>query len=112
MNLVPNKRTRQLAQIMVRHAHRETGLDAAARWLPEVEPDQVGALIGLLLTNVKVQERQIAPRREDQFTDAERKAGYAAYKKGSRSEWAIECFREYQRLAARRARRRANEREG
>lgn len=113
VNIVPDRNTRHVASLLVGTAVRDTGPDAVVRHLPRVSPDQIPALVGLLLTNIKVTKKSGAPRLEDKFSDAERKAGYAAYKRhGDRSEWAVECFREYQRIQQRKARTRALQRKG
>jgi hypothetical protein len=113
MNLVPDRNTRRVAHLMLGTAMRDSGPDAAMRHIRKIPPEQVPALIGLLLTNAKLNKKAGAPRLEDKFTEAERKAGYAAYKRhGDRSEWAIECFREYQRHQQRKARIRKLERKG
>ena len=113
MNIVADRNTRRIATLMVGTAVRETGPDAVVRHIRQVPPEQLPALVGLLLTNIKVTKKAGAPRLADKFSDAERKAGYAAYKRhGDRSEWAIDCFREYQRVQQRKARLRRLERKG
>lgn len=113
MNVVADRNTRHVASLLVGTAVRETGADAVIRHLRQVDPKQLPALVSLLLTDIKVTKKAGAPRMADRFSDAERKAGYAAYKRhGDRSEWAVECFREYQRIQQRKARLRRLERKG
>ena len=104
MNLVPDKRTRNTLHRLVTTARRETGPDAVARHLSDLPPDQWPALIGLLLTQVNIVTKTGAVRLPDEFTEADRKAGYARYKRGHRDDLTIRQFREYQRHQQRKQR--------
>lgn len=99
MSVVPSPRTRDVAHRMVRHAKVETGYDSAIKFLNLVHPEQVPALVGLLLTYVKATERPGRPRMPLQFTPQQRKYGLSRYKKGHRDELTMAQWREYQRVA-------------
>lgn len=72
------------------------------RLLPHVEPDQVPALIGVLLTQAKPRQRSGRRLLPLVFTERERLDGNARYKKGHRDELTMAQWREYQRVNQRR----------
>lgn len=102
LNVVPTTYTRRIVEQMISAAAEETGPDAVLKLLPKVEPRQVPALVGLLLTNTKVTRKMGRPRLPERFTDAERKAANNRYKKGARDPETVAAWREYQRLCQRR----------
>lgn len=97
MNLVPTPATQHVAKLMMRTTLRDTPADAVLRHLPQLEPQQVPALLALVLRNAKINQKPGRQRLPDLFSAAERRRGYASYKRGDRSDWAVACFREYQR---------------
>jgi hypothetical protein len=102
--IVPSVATRKLARRMISTATKTTGADAALL-LRDCHPDQVAALIGLLLTAVKIGGiHDGRPRLPDRFTPEQRREGNRLYKQGDRREWVIEAKREYQRHYMRRHR--------
>lgn len=99
MNVVPTPRTRAIAHRMIRTATEETGADAVLRLLPKLERDQVPALVGLLLTNTRLQAKMGRPRMRLEFSPEERKEANRRYKRGERDEeWTMPRWREYQRV--------------
>lgn len=104
VNIVPTPPTRMLVRRMIRQAIRTTGADAAPM-VADCHPDQVAALIGLLLTAVKIGGiHDGRPRMPDRFTPEQRREGNRLYRQGDRREWVIEAKREYQRHCARKHR--------
>lgn len=101
VNVVPTKRTRRLAAVMVHDAHQSTGPDAALRHLGRIEPEQVTALVGLLLTQVKVVSKSGRPQLPLTLSAEDRLRGYSAWRRGDRSPFAELAVREYRRAAAR-----------
>lgn len=110
-NLIPNAATKALAQRMIDDAHRSTGPDAAAL-LSDVAPDQLYALVGILLTRIKRRERMSDGRLRlvDQFSEVERRAANRRYAQGDRDPLTVAQRREYVRVGVRRARARAQRR--
>lgn len=107
VNVVPTPATRRLAATMIHDARTSTGPDAALRHLPKLPPEQGVALVGLLLTQIKVVSKSGRPAMPMTLTEEERRRGYAAWRRGERTPFAERAYREYQRAAqrARRARR-------
>jgi hypothetical protein len=108
-NLVPTAATRALAARAIYEAEKQTGPDAALLAVRNVEPDQVAALIGVILTATKVHKKIGRPRVPVQFPPDERRRLHTLYKNGDRSPETLEGEREYQRVNQRnrRARRKA-----
>lgn len=106
MNVVPSPRVRRLADAMIRDAEEMNGADVVIRHAKSIRGEDLPALLALLLTSTKVHKKIGAPRLPELLTDADRLRGYAAYKRGDRTEFAIQAFREYQRIQQRRHRRR------
>lgn len=98
MNVVPTPRTRAIAHRLMKVAAEETAYDAVLRVLPKVERDQIPALIGVLLTNTRLQAKMGRPRMPLLYTPEERKEANRRYKKGDKSEWVMPRWREYQRV--------------
>lgn len=98
MNIVPTTRTRNIAHHMIAVANEETGSDAVIRLLPKVPVDQIPALVGVLLTNTRLQAKTGRPRLRDRFTPEERREANRLYKRGDRTDWTMERWREYQRV--------------
>lgn len=102
MNVVPTPRTRQVARMMIADAVQETGPDAVLRHLHRLPGDQLPALLGVLLTNAKMQQKLGRPPMPNVFTDEERRRGNRQYKAGMRDDWTVAAWREYQRVIQRR----------
>lgn len=98
MNVVPTQRTRDIARHMIATAAEESGADAVVRLLPKVPADQLPALVGVLLTNTKIQQRIGRPRLKDTYTEEERRRANRQYKAGMRDDWTMTGWREYQRI--------------
>lgn len=102
LNIVPTARTKAITNAMLRHAKEETGPDAAAKILPLVPEDQWPALIGLLLSGVKMQALPGRPSKALRFTEEERLEGNRRYRAGHRDDDTVAKWREYQRVSQRR----------
>jgi hypothetical protein len=97
VNVVPTPRTRAIAQRMIADAVQDTGPDAALRHLSRVQQEQLPALVGVLLTNAKMQRQLGRPRLPLTYTDEQRRRANRQYKAGMRDEWTVTGWREYQR---------------
>lgn len=108
-NLVPTPETRALATRAIYAAEQRTGADAALLIYREVDPDQLPALLGLVLTATKAHKKLGRPRIPLQFSADERRELHKLYKRGGRSRRVTAGEREYQRVNQRnrRARRKA-----
>lgn len=105
MNVVPSAATRRLAERMVAEAERSTTADVVLRCLPDVQPGQVPALIGLLLTSTKVHKKVGRPARPITYSEPERREANRRYRAGERDDpWVTEGYRQYQVVAVRRSR--------
>lgn len=108
--LVPTRKTRQLVEQMI--TDKRPPYDAALRGVSQVEPGQHAALVGLLIANARRPRGMNIgrPAQPYRFTDEERRAGKAAWKRGERSQLVEDQRREYDRWVAaqRRARRGQN----
>lgn len=99
--IIPTPKTRRLADVMVRAAETTTGHDAALQYLKHVEPAQIPALVGVLLTATKQHKKvgrtplPITYSRKDQLK------AKARYKAGHRDEWTVEGRRQYERVMLR-----------
>ncbi|HET9829001.1 MAG TPA: hypothetical protein VFQ11_10885 [Nocardioidaceae bacterium] len=102
INVVPNSRTKAIANEMLRLAREENGADAAAALLPQIPVDQWPALVGILLRHARVRQLPGRPRMPLQYTDAERLEGNRRYKAGHRDADTMAKWREYQRVIQRR----------
>lgn len=98
VNLVPTPATRALAAEAIYEASRRTGPDAALIVLAKAAPDQLPALLGLILTSTKVHKKVGRPRLPLQLSATERRRAHTAHANGDRSEWAVNGEREYQRV--------------
>lgn len=49
MNIVPTPATARIAKLAIADARRKSSGDSVLRWLPEVDPDQQPAFLGLVL---------------------------------------------------------------
>lgn len=107
VNVVPTEQTRRVAAAMMHQARQSTGADAALRHLPDLQPEQLTALVGLLLTQIKVISKSGRPTMPLTLSEEERRRGYAAWRRGERTPFTERAYREYQRAnqRARRARR-------
>ncbi|MBZ5736469.1 hypothetical protein K8Z61_18415 [Nocardioides sp. TRM66260-LWL] len=106
INVVPNHRTRAVATRMVRLAEERNGADAVLECIADVDPQQIPALIAVLLTSTKVHKKTGRPPMPIQFDHADRLRGYRQYRQGSRTEFAVAAYREYQRINRRKQRQR------
>jgi hypothetical protein len=104
VNLVPTPATRALAAEVIYQAEQRTGPDAALVALEKVSPDQLPALLGIVLTATKVHKKVGRPRVPLQFTAEERRQAHTAHKNGDKSAWAQAGEREYQRVNQRQRR--------
>ena len=100
LNVIPTLRTRALASILIQEAREATGVDAVLNHIDhlDADPDQLYALIGVLLTHTKIHKKAGRPRLRLVFTPEERRAANAAYKKGDRTPEVVAAYREYQRV--------------
>lgn len=103
INFVPTMATKRLAQRMLRQAAVTNGPDAA-RLLADVQPDQLYALVGFLLTSAEANGKTGGIQIANRFTVDERKAGHSRYRAGARDPLTIAQHREYARLYMRRYR--------
>lgn len=106
VNIVPTDATRRLARSMMADARRTTGGDAALKHLPELQPEQLVALIGALLTQIKVTEKVGRPPLPLELAEDERRRCHAAYRNGDRTPEVVAGEREYQRVNQRARRQR------
>jgi hypothetical protein len=93
---------------MLRQAAITSGLDAA-RLLGDVHPDQLYALVGLLLTNAQANGKTGGRQIANQCSEDERKAGHRRFRAGARDALTVAQHREYARLYMRRYRQRTGQ---
>ena len=103
-NLIPSDRTKRLAELLIAEAKDETGVDAVLNHLDHIEEEQTHALLALVLerTSWRPPGRPVITKTD--FTPDERRAAHAAYVRGVRTPDVVAGEREYQRLYARRRR--------
>ncbi|MGZ4519980.1 MAG: hypothetical protein ACXVXP_00225 [Mycobacteriaceae bacterium] len=99
--LVATPATQKIARQIIRDTAEE-GADAVLRWLPEVQPEQVTALLVLIAREAAAVRLPSGPRPLGRFvpdllTHEERRRAHAAYERGERAEWVVTGEREYQR---------------
>lgn len=93
MNVVPTETTKRVAAAMIRDSHAEPGSDVVMTSLRYIRPDQIPALIGVLLDHNRA-NRKVKPLT---LSEADRLRGYGQYRNGSRTPFAVTAYREYQR---------------
>jgi len=100
VNVVPTPATQRLAVLMCDTARKAGGADAVLIHLRDVDPAQVPALLGVLLSRPKLG----APLKPFTYNEAQRRAAWAAYQRGERSPWVKAGAREYRRANQRKRR--------
>lgn len=93
MNIVPTEQTKKIAALMLREVQSEAGSQVVLERLRHVRPDQLPALLAVVL-DAKRANRKIKPltlSREDRLR------GYALWRRGDRTPFAVTAYREYQR---------------
>lgn len=105
-SLIPTRRTRALARILVGEANRTTSLDAVLNHLDRLDDDQTRALVVVLLTAIKQHHKTGRPPLPLRLTEEQRRECHRLYRRGDRTPEVEEGEREYQRVnqRARRAR--------
>lgn len=108
MNVVATRTTRKAADRMMRLAAKVGGPEAARRVLPDLEPGQLAALVGLLLRPARhgVTESRGRPVLPTTMSDEAMRRGYSQYRQGVRNDFTITAMREYTRLNKRSERQR------
>lgn len=101
LNLVPSRATRQLAERMIYDAQQTTGADVVLAHIRSINPTQVPALIGILLTATKPHRKLGRPIVPLTLSPDERREAHRLYKQGDRTEWVVLGQREYQRANTR-----------
>lgn len=105
MNLVPTVRTRNLADQLIQNVIRQdsTGIDAVLNHVDRLDKtgDQLYALLGVILTQVRINYRAGRPRVDITLTEEQRRAAHTAYARGERDPWTWDGERQYQRAKKR-----------
>lgn len=106
VNVVPTPLTRAVATRMLKTATETSGPQAVVAHLHQVQPDQVAALMGVLLNATRKPQAGKKGRTPvpDQFSREDMLRGYRLFRNGNRSTFAVEAHRQYQRHSQRRLR--------
>lgn len=101
--LAPTQRTNRLATAMLQHARRTSGAEAVAEYVDHLEPEQLLALMGVLLTratkDVPTTHRAMGrPPIPLKLTDEQRTEFVRRWWNGDQSALAHLAYREHRRL--------------
>lgn len=96
--IVPTPETKRLARVMLIKASRVGVYEAARTHAEDIAPGQQAALIAVLLAAATRGNKPGPKPLPNQFSEAQRRRGYAQYRQGIRTEFAMAAGREYLRV--------------